>query len=285
MEELNIKSYGKINLILDVTGKRPNGYHEVITIFQKIDLFDGITLVKQKEGISVTCNNPKVPTDEKNIAYKAAMKVIEKYKVSGGVRININKKIPVASGLGGESSNAASTLMGLNKLFNLSIPHEEMLEIATSLGADVPFFLQDRPCLASGIGEKLEPFKNGPKFDLIIVVPKITFPKNFEKTKWAYQMIDGETIIHPNNEKMIKCFERGDWKCVIQNLANVFEPILFKKFPIIKTVKEKLIKYGCANALMVGAGVGVYGIADENDCQKMSKDMEKYGNLIITKTI
>ncbi len=242
-------------------------------------------MVKQKEGIKITCNDSSIPTDEKNIAYKAAMKVIEKYKVSGGVGININKKIPVASGLGGESSNAAYTLMGLNKLFNLSIPSKEMFEIATSLGADVPFFLQDKPCLASGIGEKLEPFKNIPRFNLVIVVPKIKFPKDFEKTKWAYQMIDRETIIHPNTEKMTKCFEGGDWKCVARNLANVFESILFKKFPIIKTIKEKLIEYGCINALMAGAGIGVYGVVNENDCKKISKRMEKYGDVIISKTI
>lgn len=284
MKNLNLESYGKINLILDVIGKRPDGYHEVVTILQKIELHDQITLALQKRGIKITCNHPKVPLDNKNIVYKATRCFLEKHGIDSGVRIHIEKRIPVEAGFGGGSSNAACVLVGLNKLLGLSVSNEKLFGIAASLGADVPFFLQNKTCLATGKGEQLKQFENNPQFDLVIVVPEIEFPKDFEKSKWAYKMIDEEIIVHPNTTKMIRCFEKSSWNCVVQNLGNVFESMMFKKFSIIKTIKEKLIEYGCVNALMTGAGLGVYGIVKENNCEEVSEKMKKYGNVITTKT-
>lgn len=285
MEVLELKSYGKINWILDVVRKRPDGYHDIETIFQRISLHDDVTLIKQKKDITIECNYPQVPLDERNLAYKSAEFLLEKYGIDEGLKIKINKRIPVSRGFGGGSSNSAVTLLGIKELFDLSVSKKRLSKTAASIGADIPFFLQDKPCFATGMGEILKPLRELPEFELIIVVPKVEFSEDFKKTAWAYKRVDEIEIQHPDTKKMLKYFKSGNWEEFIKNLSNVFEYVMFEEFPIIRLVRDKLLSFGCKNALLCGAGPGVFGIVEESLKRDIYNKMQTYGDVFLSKTI
>lgn len=291
MDRIILKSHAKINWMLDVLRKRPDGYHDIETIFQRIELHDDVVLNKIGKGIEMTCDQSDIPLDESNTSFKVTEMFLEKHRINQGVHIHINKRIPLSGGLGGGSSNAATTLLGLSELFNLDLSFKELSKLSlfkgavypNPIGADITFFLQDKPCFAEGLGEILTPLNQTPMLNIIIVNPKIEFPEGFKKTAWAYKKIDTIDVNHPDTKSLLNHFKEGDWDYLIDNMSNVFEQVMFDKFPIIKEVKQKLIGCGCKNALMCGAGPSVFGIMDNADKNKIYKKMKSYGEIISTK--
>lgn len=262
-----LKSPAKINLVLDVIDKRPDGYHNIETIFQRIDLSDTIT-IKKHSKIEITCDNPTIPLDEKNLVYKVAQ------NLDCNVKIHIEKRIPPGVGLGGGSSNAAMAIIGINKLFSLGMSKKDMFKIANKIGADVPFFLtNESTCFATGIGEIIEPLKNKPLLDLLLVIPNINFPEKFKKTKWAYDQLDkimGEREIeHPNIRTMLDAVNNNDINAVIRNLGNIFESVMLH-YDEIKHVKDLLAKEGVPS-LLSGAGPCVFGILNNIPKERREK--------------
>ncbi len=256
MDELKLKARAKINLSLDVLNKRDDGYHNVRMVMQQITLYDEIYLKKTDKGISLTSNCSFLPTDISNIAYKAAHDMVEKYNIDGGVYINIEKNIPIAAGLAGGSSDAAEVIKGMNRLYDLNLSLEEMMEVGVMIGADVPFCILGDGALAEGIGEKLTAI-NGLKSGWIV----LSKPNICVSTADAYGGLNLDEIKdRPRTEDLLYALERDNIYEVANNLCNTFEPGIFSKYPIVRTIKEKMLEYGAMGSLMSGSGPSVYGI-------------------------
>ena len=214
---MRMKAYAKVNISLDIVGKREDGYHLLRMIMQNIDLYDDITIEKQKEGIVIECNKSYVPTDERNLAYKAAMLFKEKYNIQDGVKIKIIKNIPVSAGLAGGSTDAATVLKIMNKLFNVNASNEELKDIGLKLGADIPYCIDGGTALCEGIGEIITPIK-GFK-DKILVLVKPSFGVS---TKEVYKNFDINKVNrHPETEELIKGIEKDDLRYVAYNMRNL----------------------------------------------------------------
>ncbi|MEW6096346.1 MAG: 4-(cytidine 5'-diphospho)-2-C-methyl-D-erythritol kinase [bacterium] len=244
----------KINLFLNVIAKRQDGYHEVETILQKIELYDTIVLEERDEGIELEC---KEVAGVENLAYKTANLLKQELGGKKGVKIRIEKSIPIAAGLGGGSSDAAATLIGLNKLWDLELTQNDLISFASKLGADVPFFIfNEGLALGTGIGTIIAPLPPLPQFWLVIICPKIKISTNkvYESLNF---MLTNETI----KGKIIKvAIKEGDIEKISKLLHNTLEEIVIPKYPIIKRLKEKLLKAGVLGALMSGSGSTVFGI-------------------------
>lgn len=263
-----LKSYAKINLTLDITGKRENGYHDVKMIMQTLNLFDLIVVDKRKKGISVKSNLPYLPTDEKNIAYKAAQFFFEKSGILGGASVLVHKNIPVAAGLAGGSGNGGGVLCALNALYDFPFSKEEIIDMSVSLGADVPYTIMCGTALSEGIGEILTPLADVPKMTVLLVKPPINI-----STAEVYKEFDlQENIIHPDTDKMILAIKNGDVTKIAESLCNVLETVTVKNNPVILGIKEKMIKNGAIGALMSGSGPTVFGIFEDEKKAKASAD-------------
>jgi 4-diphosphocytidyl-2-C-methyl-D-erythritol kinase len=263
---LTLHSPAKINLRLEILGKRNDGYHEIRTIIQKISFYDDVTLkVSTQKGIKVKVDNPTIPADNKNLAYKAAFLLMEDQKISAGVSIHIKKKIPAGAGLGGGSSNAATTLQGLNRLFKLNLKDKYLQQFSMSLGADVPFFLSGSgTALATGIGEKLKPLKLQKKLWFLLILPDFSI-----STSWAYNTYSRYNILtkRKKNIKIKNSIRTFDG--VISLLLNDFESIVIPLYPEIKTIKNNLIRAGAAGSLLSGSGSSVFGVfSNKEDTEK-----------------
>lgn len=278
-----LKSYAKINLTLDITGKRDNGYHDVKMIMQTVNLFDLIIVDKKRGGISLKSNLSYLPTDEKNIAYKAALLFFEKSGIDGGASILIHKNIPVAAGLAGGSGNGGGVLCALNALYDFPFSEEEILKMTVVLGADVPYTIKCGTCLSEGIGEILTPLNDAPKMNILLVKPPINI-----STAEVYKEFDESTeISHPDTDKMILAIKNGDIKGISENLSNVLESVTVKNNPVISGIKEKMIKNGAIGALMSGSGPTVFGIFEDEKLAKASADSfyKQYKEVYICKTL
>lgn len=257
---IKLRSYAKINLYLDVGEKLSNGYHNIKTLFQTINLFDEIIIEKLNKPIyQIQCNNPEVPIDKNSLVYRTIEAILREEKY--GVAVSIDKKIPLAAGLGGGSSNVATILLGICTLFQLDIKKEDLLSLATSFGMDVPFFLERGTVLAKGRGEILFPIETkDPTLQLVLVNPGIKI-----STKWAYQAFDEENKDSIEKQK-IDIFEQVKTKNIISlfdisdYLYNRFDSIICKEYPIIRKIKSKLMKLGAISATISGSGPTVYGI-------------------------
>lgn len=256
MEKIVEHGRAKVNLTLDVTGKLPNGYHEVEMIMHQIDLYDVITINKNKIGKIRLQNSVKyLPTDKTNIAFKAALIIKEKYEIPEGVDIYIEKNIPVSAGLAGGSTDAASVIKGMNKLFDLNMTIQEMLEIGLSIGADVPFCILGGSYIARGIGEKLTPIESKLNSWLLIAKPNIGV-----STRDVYEALKVNDIEnHPNTLKMQEAVELGNVYDVIDNLRNVLEDVTTKMHPVIYDIKSRMMEYGAIGQMMSGSGPTVFG--------------------------
>jgi len=277
------KSYAKINLTLDVLSKLENGYHEVEMIMQTLSLFDLIIIDKSKFGISLSTNLRYLPTNEKNIAYKAAYEFFKETKINSGVKISIHKNIPVSAGLAGGSGNAAAVLCGLNMLYNFPLDDNALLKIGATLGADVPYCMVGGTQLSTGIGEILSPLPPAPKMTVLLVKPPINV-----STASIYQQIDSATIIQrPDTKAMIAALEKGNPELICQNLCNTMESVTQQMYPVIKGIKTKMIMNGALGALMSGSGPTVLGIFDDQKKAKTSADSfaYQYKDVFLTKTI
>lgn len=266
MEKVVEYARAKVNLTLDVTGKLPNGYHEVEMIMHQIDLYDVITISKNKVGKVRLQNSVNyLPTDKTNIAFKAAMIIRERYKVPEGVDIYIEKKIPVAAGLAGGSTDAASVIKGMNKLFDLGMSVSDMLSIGLEIGADVPFCILGGCYIARGVGEKLTPIDSSLDSWMLIAKPSIGV-----STKDVYGALDVSAIKNrPDTLKMKESVESGSVYDVVDSLRNVLEDVTTKMHPIIYDVKSRMMEYGAIGEMMSGSGPTVFGFFKSQ--QKASK--------------
>ena len=252
MDKLIISAPAKINYLLDVIEKRPDGYHNLRMIMQRVDLCDKVTLtLTGTPAINVTCNAQGAPDGPKNIAWKAARSLLDHVESGNGVDIQIVKNIPVAAGLGGGSSDAAAVLMGMNDLLKLGLTVQVLMEIGCKLGADVPFFIFRKTALAEGIGEKLSSLPKMPKCWILLVNPGIHV-----STAWVYQSLQLTNKRELN--KLPEFFESVD--DIVSILSNDLESVAIPAFPVIAEIKAQLISLGAAGSMMSGSGPTVFGI-------------------------
>jgi len=273
LQKINLKARAKINLSLDVLRRREDGYHDVAMIMQQIDLYDKVTLEKTDGGIMLETDCYYLPVDRRNIAYLAAEKMIEKYAIDGGVKIALEKKIPVAAGLAGGSTDAAAVIKGMNKLYDLNLSMDEMMKLGVTIGADVPFCIKGGAAFAEGIGEKLRDIKGLENVWILLSKPAVSV-----STKDVYGGLKVDEIpVHPDNEQMIQWIEDGDVHNVSENLVNVLENVTMALHPSIRDIKDKMKVYGASGVLMSGSGPTVFGIFyDHKRASKAVKNMKKY---------
>ncbi len=258
MKQVQLKCRAKINLSLDVKRKRDDGYHEVEMIMQQIDLYDNIIISERADDeIKISTNCGYIPTTASNIAYKAADRLKSTLSISKGIDIYIDKRIPVAAGLAGGSSNAAGVLQGLNSLWDLGLSTKELMDIGVSIGADVPFCILGGTALAEGIGEKLTPIESSIKNTWIVLAK----PAISVSTGEVYGGLDLSRIINrPNTDKLVEAIEEGNVYYISANMSNVLETVTETKYPIITEIKKKMMEYNALGSMMSGSGPTVFGI-------------------------
>ncbi|AGX41513.1 4-(cytidine 5'-diphospho)-2-C-methyl-D-erythritol kinase [Clostridium saccharobutylicum] len=280
---MKIKAYAKINIALDVVGKRDDGYHLLKMIMQTIDLYDIIDIEKTQSGIEMKCNKHYVPTDERNLAYKAAKLFKDTYSIQDGVYINLIKNIPVSAGLAGGSTDAAAVLKIMNKMFNVNASDNELKALGLKLGADVPYCINGGTALCEGIGEKitqLKPFK-----DKIVVLIKPSFGVS---TKEVYKSFDlSKVVFHPRIEELMENMANDNLYFVANNMKNLLENVTLKKHKIIANIKDEVKSKGCIGTMMSGSGATVFAFFDDmlkaqNCYDNMKRD---YKDVFITRTI
>lgn len=251
-----VKAPAKINLSLDVLRKRDDGYHEVKMIMTTIDLADRIELEEQEENkISILSHNRFVPDDERNLAYQAAKLLKERFGVKKGVSILISKVIPVAAGLAGGSSDAAATLRGLNKLWNLGLSLDELAELGAEIGSDVSFCVYGGTAIATGRGEIIEPIAAPPPCWVILAKPTIGV-----STADVYRNLKVDQVKHPDTDAMIRAINNHDFKGICENVGNVLETVTLKLHPEVNHIKVQMNRFGADAVLMSGSGPTVYGL-------------------------
>ena len=277
---LELKALAKINLGLDVLGRRENGYHDVRMVMQTIYLYDKVTLNKTEEpGIQLKTNLSYLPVDDKNIAYKAAKMLMEEFNIEDGIEIILDKHIPVAAGLAGGSSNAAAVLVGMNRLFQLGLSQQELMDRGVKLGADVPYCVMRGTVLAEGIGEILTPLTPMPKCFVLVAKPGISV-----STKTIYEKLDAKKIEdHPDIDGIIEGLDEGDLNKVAASMGNVLERVTIEDYPIIDETKNVMKEEGALNAMMSGSGPTVFGIFDDKAMAKQAE--QKIRQLELTKQV
>ena len=259
---LKEKARAKINLTLDILGKRSDGYHEVSMVMQQISLADELYLTKKKSGISLVIEGSDLPADEHNLAWQAAKVFFSDCGQLGGVNIHLIKHIPLAAGLAGGSADAAAVLRGLFRLYGMEMDLDKLCHLGAQLGSDVPFCIAGGTALSTGRGEILQRLYDVPSIFLVLAKPPIAV-----STAWAYRHYDevAEKIIHPENEAMCRCIRSGDIAGIAGLLCNVLESVTIKKYEEIKKYKEIMLAEGARAALMSGSGPTVFGLADSDE--------------------
>lgn len=265
MNSIELNARAKINLSLDVVGKRPDGYHDIRMIMQTVSLRDRVYLEIIPKGIEIGSDCRWIPSNSDNIAYKAADLLIKEYNISSGVRIRIKKEIPVAAGLAGGSSDAAAVLKGMNILFKLGISEPDILSLGKRIGADVPFCIKGGTMLAEGIGEVLTDLGSLPGLDIVLVKPKISV-----STAWVYKNLDlGNVTNRPDTSLLLAAIKENKIDVIAQNMKNVLESVTVKKYAVIEEIKNRLVRCGAAGSMMSGSGPTVFGIfRDKNSALK-----------------
>lgn len=269
MDRLELKALGKINLGLDVLGRRENGYHDVRMVMQTVYLYDRIIMKKSKTpGIRLETNLYYLPVNENNLAYQAAQMLMDEFHIEEGVSIQLDKHIPVAAGMAGGSSNAAAVLFGMNRMFSLGLSQKELMERGVKLGADAPYCIMRGTVLAEGIGEILTPLSPMPKCYVLIAKPAISV-----STKMVYEKLDSHEIEdHPDIDGILAGLKAGDLKKVAGSMGNVLERVTVDAYPVIDQIKKMMIKEGALNAMMSGSGPTVFGIFEEKATARKAAD-------------
>ena len=284
MNSIDLKSRAKVNLSIDVLGKREDGYHLVEMIMQTIDLYDKLKITEIEENsILIKSNSLDIPLNEDNIMYKAVNLLKNQFNIEKGIEISIEKNIPVAAGMAGGSSNAAAVLVGLNKLWNLGLSENELKDIGLKLGADVPFCITGGSALAEGIGEKLTNIKGLPE-DLNILVCK---PNIFVSTKEVYQSLNMDKVKRrPQNKELIDALQKEDVKFISENMVNVLEEVTSLEYSEIGQIEDIMIKNKALGSMMSGSGPTVFGLFDNKDCAiKAKEDLQaKYNQVYLVKS-
>lgn len=260
MDKLELKALGKINLGLDVLGKRENGYHDVRMVMQTVYLYDRIWISRTKEpGIRLSTNLFYLPVNENNLAYQAAGFLMKEFRIQEGVKITLDKHIPVAAGMAGGSADAAAVLFGLNRMFSLGLSQKELMERGVRLGADVPYCIMRGTVLAEGIGEKLTPLLSMPKCYLVLAKPPVSV-----STKMVYEKLDSHEIEeHPDIDGILEGVKRQDLRQIASCMGNVLEKVTVEEYPAIEEIKSVMKKEGALGALMSGSGPTVFGLYDD----------------------
>ena len=260
-DHLDLKAYAKINLGLDVIRKREDGYHEVRMIMQTINLFDRLEIKKIKESaIKIHTNLFFLPVNENNLVYKAAKLLIDEFGIQEGVSVGLTKKIPVAAGMAGGSTDAAAMLFGMNRLFGLGLSKKQLMERGVKIGADVPYCIMRGTALAEGIGDKLSPLPAMVKCPILIAKPQISV-----STKFVYQnlKLDDKTV-HPDIDRLIEDIRNKDLKAVSDHMGNVLESVTIPNYPVISQIKEQMMDSGAVGSMMSGSGPTVFGLFDDS---------------------
>jgi len=280
---MKIKAYAKINIALDVVGRRDDGYHLLRMIMQTIDLYDTIEIEKINFGIKLKCNKHYVPTDERNLAYKAAELFMETYSIDEGVDISLNKNIPVSAGLAGGSTDAAGVLKLMNKMFGINANDDELKALGLKLGADVPYCISGGTALCEGVGEQITQLKQFKDKILILIKPPFGV-----STKEVYKNFDlSRVIFHPRIEALIDNMEKDDIYFVANNMKNLLENVTLKKHRVISSIKEEVKLNGSIGTMMSGSGPTVFAFFDDMLMAQTCYDnmKKKYKDVFITRTI
>ncbi len=264
---MKILSPAKINFFLHVLGKRPDGYHELFSLMCRINLFDEISLQIggiHERGVEVYCSHPKVPADESNLAHQAASLFQSQLHKAQGAKIHLKKNIPVGAGLGGGSSNAASVLLALNTYYGHPFSRKHLMQMGLRLGADVPFFLFQKPAIATGVGEKLEAFEGDLQYHILLLYPGFSV-----STAEVYQNLN--LGLTKDKKKPTSNHLKSNRFNLADHLTNDLEQVTALKYPEIALAKEKLLKLGAVGALMSGSGPTVFGLFNNIDTAKTAK--------------
>jgi len=288
---LVLNSYAKLNLYLEVLNKRRDNYHNIKTIFERISLSDKIILKSRRDKkIKIICNYPRLPRDSSNLAYRAALLLQDSFKINKGIDIKIIKRIPVGSGLGGGSSNAAAILIGLNKLWGLNLTQSKLANLAENIGADVPFFIYNSPFAeGGGRGDKIKPLKviNNLRLWHILVVPKIEVSTALVYKKW--DRLRQLTESNYDVKILILALKKRDLALMGKILLNNLERITVKLYPKLSRIKEKLIHLGLKSILMSGSGPAIFSVFSSRKeavslCRQLKRE-KKFWQVFVTRTI
>ena len=270
MDKLDIKALAKINIGLDVTGIREDGYHEVKMIMQTVNLFDKITISKVKEpGVSMTTNLKFLTVGDDNLCIKAAKLLIEEFNITEGITIALEKHIPVAAGMAGGSTDAAAILFGMNKMFKLGLSRKDLMDRGVKLGADVPYCIMRGTALAEGIGEVLSPLPPMVKCPVLIAKPGISV-----STKQVYEALDScfDKVVHPDIDGIIEDIKNQDLTAICSKMGNVLEDVTIPMHPVIADIKKCMMDNGAVGAMMSGSGPTVFGFFNDNKTAKTAKE-------------
>jgi 4-diphosphocytidyl-2-C-methyl-D-erythritol kinase len=261
---LEKKSPCKVNLILNILGQRADGFHELETVMQPVNICDAMAFERAGTGLQLTCSHPELPTDSKNLVHRAATAFLAAAKISDGVKIHLQKNLPLAGGIGGGSANAAVTFSALNELFGQPLPLEKLHELAAALGSDVPFFLYDQPALATGRGEKVRTLENFPALKgkaFFLVHPGFGI-----STPWSYQNLarfpKDQNGTPGRAQKLVSALQSNDWAAVADGIFNSLEAPAFDKFPVLQLYQEFLRENGALVSLMSGSGSTTFAITE-----------------------
>ena len=273
---MKLRAMAKINLGLDVVRRREDGYHEVRMIMQTIRMYDTLELTATEEpGIRVKTNLKYLPVNEDNLVYKAAKLLMDEFHVTRGVKIRLEKHIPVAAGMAGGSSDAAAVMVGVNRLFRLGLSRKELMERGVKIGADVPYCILRGTALAEGIGEKLTPLTPAPDCHVLIAKPPISV-----STKFVYENLHLDQLeAHPDIDGIRRAIEEGDLCGMVSRMGNVLETVTIPAYPQIGQISELMKENGALGAMMSGSGPTVFGIYDDERKAMAARDVLKKSDL------
>ena len=265
MDDISLKALAKINLGLDVVRRREDGYHEVRMIMQTIHLYDRLDITKTKEkDIKIQTNLSFLPVNENNLVYKAGRLLMDEFGITDGVSVKLDKRIPVAAGMAGGSTDAAAMLFGMNRIFGLGLSKKQLMERGVKIGADVPYCIMRGTALAEGIGEELSALPPMVKCPVLIAKPQISV-----STKFVYQnlKLDDDTI-HPDIDRLIGDIEAKDLHSIAEHMGNVLETVTIPNYPVIDEIKKHMTAHGAVGAMMSGSGPTVFGLFDDEETAK-----------------
>lgn len=263
--DISLKALAKINLGLDVVRRREDGYHEVRMIMQTIQLYDRLDIKRTQEpGIQIQTNLSFLPVNENNLIYKAAKLLMDEFSITDGVSVKLDKRIPVAAGMAGGSTDAAAILIGVNRLFSLGLTKRQLMERGVQIGADVPYCIMRGTALAEGIGEALSPLPPMVKCPVLIAKPSISV-----STKFVYQNLKlDDTTIHPDIDRLIDDIKAKNLHDIAAHMGNVLETVTIPNYPVIDEIKKHMLSNGAVGAMMSGSGPTVFGLFDDEDTAK-----------------
>lgn len=263
--DISLKALAKINLGLDVVRRREDGYHEVRMIMQTVQLYDRLDIKRTQEpGIQIQTNLSFLPVNENNLIYKAAKLLMDEFSITDGISVKLDKRIPVAAGMAGGSTDAAAMLFGMNRLFSLGLTKRQLMERGVQIGADVPYCIMRGTALAEGIGEALSPLPPMVKCPVLIAKPSISV-----STKFVYQNLKlDDTTIHPDIDRLIDDIKAMNLHDIAAHMGNVLETVTIPNYPVIDEIKKHMLSNGAVGAMMSGSGPTVFGLFDDEDTAK-----------------